>query len=120
MKVETIYVAEDGRKFNDEYDCILYERELKVKTLEETIFLFDQDGHKLPLTNDSVGEAYCIVSKSKEASLLASELFDEYQNPFHLGEAGTWYYFEDDRWISADEIITVANMIKTIEEELGK
>ena len=52
MKV--IYIADDGKEFDNEYDCESYEWELNHAHLNEICF-YDKDGNKL---DDIYSEKY--------------------------------------------------------------
>lgn len=108
--MEIIYRANDGREFDDEEACELYER-MKAMPQEQMGFkLYDADGNEVPLFDEEYrvdNDFYYIVTHSaEEASTLYDILHDHgisspwdncrWGNSF---EAGRYYYdCADCRW----------------------
>ena len=74
MRVIKTYIADDGKRFDSEYECMEYEEKLRSNKFADSAFLFDQDGKKLPLTGDGFEQAYFIICKTEEA---ADYLYEE-------------------------------------------
>lgn len=55
MTIKIIYIAKDGRNFNNEYDCIKYEEELIINDIKnrKCILLFDENLQEL---NSTIGD----------------------------------------------------------------
>ena len=103
MRIEKIYIADDGTRFNNERACIEYERALSTEELHKYILCFDYMGKRI--TDFNWGRIkYCKVmpglenmpSNIEEAwiRVVNSEL-DEYICNYKDG----WYFLdENDRW----------------------
>ena len=116
MTVETIYIADDGTKFDDENSCLQYERKTALDKIKNSIFLFDDNGNELPLDDKGFEQCYFVVSKSDKASRIAWELLqDEYGAPFNECRAGIWYY-DYDEWHSVDgEFLSLQRIIAKLQ-----
>ena len=68
---ETYYLTIDGTRFDDIHEAARYEFDLKEKTLEKTLAIFDKDLEPLHLVE--IDAAYYIVCKSIEACETVSQ-----------------------------------------------
>jgi len=105
MKIE--YIADDGARFDDEYECLEYEWKLEHPHLKDVAF-FDKDGNNLDdmMSLDTYGETEKIIVLTQEAANDLMELGDytghcAYQD---VNSPGTWV-FNDDPYISTFEKI---------------
>lgn len=119
MKIIKTYVADDGTRFDNEYDCITHEEILRSNQFSDTAFLFDKQGNKLPLTCDAFGDAYFIVCKTKEAAeYLKDEFGGTWENPWMHNPVGKefWVYFGDS-WYSAETLENIINLAHEVFEK---
>lgn len=96
--MKTLYIADDGKKFENEYECRNYEFCISHPHLK-TIELYDRHGKKLtnPLDDETYFNFTKIVVHSKE------ELADLYNAADHTGftgyydikSSGTWVFDQD-------------------------
>lgn len=124
MRKETIYIADDGAKFNTEYECDVYEFKKRLNDKKDTFMLFDS---KFNETNN-IGIAYYIYVKNEDGIKILEELFDNegYFTPWlrnnelrHLGV----FYFDDNtqEWLDLDkELNTLLGARNKISEMIAK
>lgn len=109
--MEIIYKANDGREFNDEYDCINHELQLEVHKLEKSggiialdyynenisnyLEFFDQVHHIYFANEEVITELDNIFNKFVNEGLdIADKDLDElFENG--LPNAKTWYHWND-------------------------
>lgn len=99
--MRTLYIADDGKQFEDEYECINYEFCISHPHLK-TIELYDRNDEKLtnPLDEDTYFNLTKIVVHSGE------ELMDLYDAADYAGfsvyydikDVGTWI-FDKERFV---------------------
>lgn len=110
--MRTVYIADDGKEFDNEYDCKIYDYKLKIKN--NTIIMFDKEGKELDSSNDMNIE-YChyIKVKTYKDLEILQEIYEctGFTVPEEIGE---FYYGDGDTWYLID------NKIKELEEELNK
>lgn len=96
--MKTIYIADDGKQFDEEYECLDYEWKLNHPHLKD-IRCFDKDGNEL---NDLFSENTYAYSEKiivpndesvKELQELAS--YTGYCYYSYINETGTWVFNED-------------------------
>ena len=96
MKV--IYIADDGKEFDNEYDCESYEWKLNHTHLYEICF-YDKDGNKLedPYSEDTYNNSERIVVSTEVAMKELHELahYTGYCCYYDIIECGEWYF--DDK-----------------------
>lgn len=120
MTEKTIYIAFDGKEFEDENECERYEcKELKNKYGNE-LLVYDNNGKLLPFDNDndyhlSQNSVY-VVCKSEEALNFLNTKFgaNRVNEIYYEGNfpASFYYNFEIDEW---EEI---APRIKELQDEI--
>ena len=108
--MEIIYRANDGREFDDEEACELYEKMKDMPQEQMGFKLYDLDGYEVPVFDEDYrveDDFYYIVTHSaEEASILYNILHDAgISSPWDIRgwgndfEAGCYYYDCDDcRW----------------------
>ena len=62
MKEITIYLADDGKVFNDEFECRDYEMKVNYPQMDD-IEIFDENGRRLenPLSDSTYGDSHTVV-----------------------------------------------------------
>lgn len=119
MKV--IYVADDGKEFEDKDMCLEYEdiHNAKIKKLLSEIHAFTDKGEEIKVgglldeydIEDMIRETVYVTFDSDEARHFFDEQQDHYEfTPIHactLCKNGDVFVYNDsdDEWISAKEII---------------
>ena len=92
--------ADDGTKFDEEYDCIRYERKKKLEDYKDDFVLYDYNKCLIPPEETDTEKICIIVVKTPAAAEYISEWFesDGCYSPFdgcEFGhEVGTWVYGE--------------------------
>ena len=114
MKEITKYIADDGTEFEDEDECLYYERTEKMKTIKGVKFFF---GNGEEITNyssleDLLNRSYFIkITDENDFDKFEEIISDEFGGDYWAdgwdslrGETGLFYYDEDfERWMSWDE-----------------
>lgn len=104
MTITKTYVAFDDTEFDNEDDCLAYEKAV-MKSAEAVVFL---DGTKQRITefgDYSCHSMYMLIKKAGEAEELFRWL-DEYYGfewPNDELEDGAMYKWVDDRWINLEK-----------------
>lgn len=125
MKKVEYYVAEDGTKFDNEYDCIQYERKKKIEEHIGDFVFYDIQKNIIFPEIANTEQVAIIVVKTPEAAECISEWFerDGYYSPFcscEFGhEVGTWVCGElvemGDEWVKLEaEIERLQNFLAEI------
>ena len=118
MIEKTVYIAFDGKKFDDENECERYEiKELQNKYGKD-LLVYNEDGELIPFNNDyrlSQYSAY-VVCKSEEALNFLNKTFNDnrvnkidYNGKFPVS---FYYDFMTNKW---EEI---APRIKELQDEI--
>ena len=95
--MRTVYIADDGKEFDDECECQDYEFASSLNAIE----IYDEDGNKLKdlLSDDTYYEARkIIINTEKELSDL--RLVADYTGFYgyeRVTSAGVWIYDEDSQ-----------------------
>ena len=96
MKV--IYIADDGKEFDNEYDCESYEWKLNHAHLDEICF-YDKNGNKLDdvYSEDTYNNSERIVVPNETAMKELQELahYTGYCCYYDIIECGEWHF--DDK-----------------------
>lgn len=114
MEVITKYVAEDGTEFEDEDECLTYERTEGMKNLKGVKFFYEngQEITTYSSLEDLLDSSYFIkITDEKDFSKFEELLYDEVGCQYWAdgwnslrGEKGLFYYDENcDCWMSWDE-----------------
>ena len=107
--MQIIYRADDGREFDDEYECEAYENQQKIKDMNLQSRFFDENGRLIPM-EDIV---YCVerawymeIATMEEARFLAE--YAEREVGIVLFEdkpqVGRFYYIEDEGWRPIEDL----------------
>lgn len=112
MKEVLIYVADDGREFEDRFDCENYENRLSLNRHRDEFALFGEDMSPLSLEDVETEDVYYIIIRHPCGAIaLGNWLRAEGDvNPFEFVEAektvGTWSYVNFDLgWIKLEDEI---------------
>lgn len=118
MTEKTIYIAFDGKEFEDYNECERYESKELQNKYGKDLLAYNDYGTLLPLDNDyrlSQDSAY-VVCKSKETLNYLNKIFNDNRtnNIDYNGNfpASFYYNFETDEW---EEI---ESHIKELQEEI--
>jgi hypothetical protein len=115
MTVITKYIADDGREFEDEYDCRSYEMKLQLGILGDELQWFDWKGERIEISPDvDFGMDVCFVKifTTRAADLLTHFCREEgYYSPCADSDFNTipgrlgffWYDNDKDSWRSLRE-----------------
>ena len=118
MTEKTIYVAFDGKEFEDYSECGRYESKELQDKYGKDLLVYDEDGELIALDNDyllSQSSAY-VVCKSEEALNYIKKTFDyngvnniDYDGNF---PASFYYDFTTDEWKE------IKSRIKELQDEI--
>lgn len=96
--MKTVYIADDGKKFEDEYECRKYEFCISHPHLK-TIELYDRHGKKL--TNPLDGKTYfnftkiIIHSEEELTDLYNAADYTGFTGYYDIKSSGTWVFDQD-------------------------
>ena len=118
MTEKTIYVAFDGKKFDDENECEKYESKELQNKYGKDLLVYNEDGELIPFNNDyrlSQDSAYA-VCKSEEALNYLNKTFNDnrvnkidYNGKFPVS---FYYDFMTDKWKE------IEHRIKELQDEI--
>lgn len=123
MEVIKTYVACDGKKFEDEWECQEYEEALEATKYQDTALLFDLGGKPLPLSQEGFQGAFIVKAVTDEAAQYMAEAFHDYWNPWSRdcrwtpseAKAGCWIFIDNnDDWVPASEYLKTADILRKI------
>lgn len=126
MKEIHYYVAKDGKKFDDRWECIEYEQRKQFEEYKDEFVFFDYRKEKLTFKNGIAEEICYIIVKTEQAAKVIGEWFNSegYLNPFdgvYEGCVGIWVYGEEidkgEKWYKLELEI---EKLKTLAEELNR
>ena len=118
MTEKTIYIAFDGKEFEDYSECGRYESKKLQNKYGKDLLVYNEDGELIPFNNDyrlSQDSAY-VVCKSEEALNYIKKTFDyngvnniDYDGNF---PASFYYDFTTDEWKE------IKSRIKELQDEI--
>ncbi len=111
------YIADDGTEFDNEYDCVIYERNLAAKAFNNKIVALSASGKRMNLISDLEYHAYLYIA-NEEAYEFYNELCEDHNCNYldtytHYG----FFYYDtsQEEWINIDNwidaLIEYKNMI---------
>ena len=122
--MRAVYIADDGREFEDENECLRYEnlKSEKTKNFLNAIHAFDEEGHEIKVDLNNIASGYDIEDMIGQTmyvtfdSIEARNFFDEQQEyygytPIHecvdseYEDGDVFIYNDADEWESAKEMI---------------
>lgn len=103
--METIYKAFDGKIFTTEYDCMDYEKKLKLQILSEDVLGLDFHGEPVEMNEDIDAffrKIYFLYVKTDKAAKL---IRDDYYDFPKDGKKGKFFYDDEDSddWVDLKE-----------------
>ena len=118
MTKKTVYIAFDGKEFEDENECERYESKELQNKYGKDLLVYDENGKLIALDNDywlSHSSAY-IICKSEKALNYLNKIFDyngvnnvDYDGNF---PASFYYDFTTDEWKE------IEHRIKELQDEI--
>lgn len=78
MKEIIFYLADDGKKFDYEHECIQYEWQLKYEKVKNDLKLYNEDYKETKFDYREAEDLYCIKCLSLEAMQFIFEWFMEF------------------------------------------
>lgn len=116
MKHIEYYESDDGKIFDNEYDCAKYEMS-KILDNTNSLIMIDFDGVRIEkVDSDSMKSVEIIIIKDELASSIVEEIGDYYgfEFPCQIGS----YWWDNDKWMSYNQIENNYYYYKNIKEEL--
>ena len=117
MKV--IYIADDGTKFDNEYDCERYEYGLSIKN--NNIIFLDINREKLNVSDENL-EQCCYMKISDLKDLDIVNRMGDYTGLYAIpNDIGEFYWDDSDTWYLIDDRIEeLENELKSLKEAKEK
>ena len=109
MTEKTIYIAFDGKEFDNEYDCREYELNTKLKDIGDDLLLYDKNGKKIEkIDNQLLAESIdYIVVKSEKAYEYFVEQMDyfglNYPDYYNSPICSYCYNYDENEWINIED-----------------
>ena len=109
MTEKTIYIAFDDKQFDNEYDCIEYELNTKLKDIGDDLLLYDKNGKKIEkIDNQLLAESIdYIVVKSEKAYEYFVEQMDyfglNYPDYYNSPICSYYYDYDENEWINIED-----------------
>ena len=109
MTEKTIYVAFDGKEFEDEYDCREYELSENAKNIGDDLLMYDENGKQVFVTqfDYDYNRIEYVIFKSKIAyDYFIKKMYDYCDIPYPNEEevksnnykCSYYYDYEYDKW----------------------
>ena len=117
MKAIIYYEANDGKRFEDEGECIKYAFAKDFEPIAEMLKIWNGDGQKIPITHRTdLDDAWAIYCSSITAAIFLKEWGekDKVRTPYTTIDIengievplGTFIWYNND-WYKVDEVITL-------------
>jgi hypothetical protein len=120
------YVADDGKKFDDRWDCIEYERRKVLETHKDEFQFFDYRKQPIPIEEATTENVTYIIVKSDKCVEAIGNWFDNdgCRDPFegvYCECVGTWVYGDaidrGDEWLKLElEIEKLQTLIAEVNQ----
>lgn len=117
MTEKTVYIAFDGKEFEDYSECERYESKELQDKYGKDLLVYDEDGNKISLDEDYrlCHDSCYITCKTKEALDYLNEIFDHYVDTIDYdGKFPASFCFD----FATDEWKEIAPHIKELQEEI--
>lgn len=106
--MKTIYIAEDGTQFEDEYYCRKHEYDILMKQFQ----FYDEKRNPITEIKNIDNIKYVYVGTNESAKNAKKFLCDEFGTcGFGIDHPGLWYYDDDE-----DEFVEVGDRLKELEQ----
>ena len=126
MKEIRYWVADDGTKFDNRWDCIEYERKKALEAHKDKFQFFNYRKELIPVEEATTENVSCIVIKSDNCAKIIGEWFesDGCEDPFdgvYCECVGTWVYGDvidrGDEWLKLElEIEKLQTLINEVNQ----
>ena len=109
MTEKIVYIAFDGKEFDNEYDCREYELNTKLKDIGNDLLLYDKNGKKIEkIDNQLLAESIdYIVVKSEKAYEYFVEQMDyfglNYPDYYNSPICSYCYDYDENEWINIED-----------------
>ena len=109
MTEKTVYIAFDGKEFDNEYGCREYELNTKLKDVGDDLLLYDKNGKKIEkIDNQLLAESIdYIVVKSEKAYEYFVEQMDyfglNYPDYYNSPICSYYYDYDENEWINIED-----------------
>ena len=118
MIEKTVYIAFDGKKFENYSECERYESKELQDKYGKDLLVYNEDGELIPFNNDyrlSQESAY-VVCKSKEALNFLNKTFGDngVNNIDYNGNFPASFYYD----FNTDEWKEIEHRIKELQDEI--
>lgn len=120
------YVADDGKKFDDRWECIAYERQKALEVHKDEFQFFDYRKEPIPIEEATTENIVYIVVKSESCTEAIGNWFDSdgCEDPFdgvYCECVGTWVYGETigmgDEWLKLElEVEKLQTLINEVNQ----
>ena len=128
MKEVCYYVADDGKRFDDRWECVEYERRVSLEKHKDDFVFLDYRKNVIPIKQATTEDVVYIIVKNAKCAETIDEWFkdDRCQSPFYgvYDEIeGTWVYGDilnegSDEWLKLElEIEKLQTLHKEINRE---
>lgn len=125
MQEVRYWLANDGTKFDDEYDCIRYERKKKLENYKDDFIFYDEQKNIIFPEEANADQIFIVVIKTPDVAKYVGEWFEDdgCYSPFdgcEIGhEVGTWVYGDllemGGEWVKLEaEIERLQNFLNEI------
>ena len=125
MQEVRYWLANDGTKFDDEYDCIRYERKKKLENYKNDFIFYDEQKNIIFPEEANADQIFIVVIKTPDAAKYVGAWFEDdgCYSPFdgcEIGhEVGTWVYGDllemGGEWVKLEaEIERLQNFLNEI------
>ena len=128
MKEVCYYLADDGKRFDDRWECIEYERRKVLETYKDEFQFFNYRKEPIPIEEATTEKVMYIIVKNAKCAEAIGEWFesDSCQNPFdgfYYEVECTWVYGDilnegSDEWLKLElEIEKLQTLHKEVNRE---
>lgn len=120
MQEVRYWLADDGTKFEEEWDCVQYERQIKLKECNNDFVFYDYHKRVIPIEEASTDRVCYILIKTPAADYVG-EWFesDSCDNPFEGcgfgNEVGLWFYGESEDYGRGDTWYRIETEIEKLQ-----
>lgn len=126
MQEVCYYLADDGKRFDDRWECIEYERRKALEAHKDEFQFFNYRKEPIPIAEATTEKVMYIVVKSESCTEAIGAWFnsDSCQDPFdgvYCECVGTWVYGDiidrGDEWLKLElEIEKMQTLIDEINQ----